>query len=281
MIFDAPKFRPLGDAYLGVEFGDEADLRLSFRVIALMWKIEAARIPGVIECQATMRQLGVIFDRVRMTHAAVQAAVEELLPEALADTQLRSRQVTLPTWYDDPFSAQLAERFEVPNNLAFVAERNGLTVAEAIERHEGAEHWTSLVGFAPGLPNCTPLDRSAVMSAPKYEVPRTYTPARSVVLAGAATAIHPVPGPGGYQVIGRTAVEVYDKHARLPGLGEDGVLLRAGDRLRFRSVGPLEYEQVREQVRAGTYEPEITDGVFDTAAYLAAQAAAPATTATE
>ncbi len=273
MILETPTFRPLGDAYLGVEFGDEADLRLSFRVIALMRKIEQAALPGVIECQATMRQLGVIFDRVRTDHAAVQAAVSELMPEALADTQLPSRIVTLPTWYDDPWSAALADRFEVPHNLGFVAERNGLTVAEAIERHVGSDHWTSLVGFAPGLPNCTPLDRNAVMSAPKYVVPRTYTPSRSVVLAGAATAIHPVAGPGGYQVIGRTAVEIYDKQARLPGLPDDGVLLRAGDRLRFTAIGPLEYEAIREQVHAGAYQPEIRDGVFDTEAYLSGDAA--------
>lgn len=276
MIFEQPVYRALGDCYLGVEFGDEADLRLSFKVIALLQALTEANVPGVIELQATMRQLGVVFDRLQTTHAAVQAAVEEALPDALETTRIPSRLVTLPTWYDDPWSSALAERFEVPNNIAFVAERNGLTVPELIERHQSTDWWVALVGFAPGCCQTYPLDPAARVTAPKYVVPRSYTPARAVVLAGTATAIHPVPSPGGYQVVGRTAVDVYDRTLRSAAFPADGVLTYPGDRLRFTAVGPLEYEEIRERIESGTYDYDIQPGVFDIGDYGAQPVAAAA-----
>jgi KipI family sensor histidine kinase inhibitor len=271
MIHAEPVFRPLADCYLGVEFGDEADLALSFRVLSLLEVLAARAVPGVVELQPTMRQLGIVLDRSVVTHAELQRAVEDALPEADAFESLPSRLVVMPCWYDDPWSAELARQYGVPNNIEFVAEHNGLTVPELVAAHTRTDWWVALVGFMPGCNLHYPLDTTNAFSAPKYQSPRTYTPARTIAVAGAGTAQYPVASPGGYQCLGRLAVDIYQPTPRNPAFPPDGVLLRAGDRIRYRPVNAIEYEEIREQLEAGTYEYEIAEGAFDFREYLAAR----------
>ena len=207
-------FRPLGDCYLAVEFGDEADLLLNFRVLALADVLEREAIPGVIEIIPSFRELGIVFDRFETDHAALQETVAALQKTVSDVDQLPSRLVELPVWYDDPWSADLAKRFNVQKNIDFVAEANGITVDEVVRRHTGTDYWVVCVGFTPGCYFSIPLDASKWLKSPKYKIPRSYTPARLIALAGFSTGAYPVASPGGYQVIGRLAVNIYEPNSR-------------------------------------------------------------------
>jgi urea carboxylase len=268
VIYDEPIFRPLGDCYLAVEFGDEADLALNFRVLALEKAIDEQKLPGVIEVVPTFRTLGLILDRVRTSHRRVEEAVRSLLPEVEHTEYLPSRRFLLPVWYDDPWSAQIAERYGVGKNIDFVAEQNELTVEQVIEHHTGTDFWLVCVGFTPGCYFSYPLDASKALVAPKYKIPRDYTPARMLALAGFSTGAYPVASPGGYQLLGRLAVNIYEASPRNKAFPPDGVLFRAGDRHRYRSVSPLEYDEIWEQVQRGEYEYEIYEELFDVRGYL-------------
>lgn len=268
MIYDEPIFRPLGDRYLGVEFGDEANLLLNFRVLALKEALEAEAIPGVIEVIPSLRELGLVFDYEQTSHARLEAALRPLLPRIKDPVTLKSRHVRLPVWYDDPWSAEIARRCNVEKNIDFVAHTNKLTIEQVIETHTASDYWVVCVGFTPGCYFSRVLDPAKWITAPKYKVPRSYTPARCLALAGFSTGPYPVASPGGYQLIGRLAVNLYEPTPRNKGFPDDGVLIRAGDRLRYYSVSPLEYDEIWDAVQRGRYDYQIEEDVFDVAGYL-------------
>jgi KipI family sensor histidine kinase inhibitor len=277
VIYDEPVYRPLGDMMLGVEFGDEANVALNFEVLELEKLAREARIPGVIETIPSLRELVLVLDRKQTTHAKVQDALEGLIGDVQEVSTLRSRKFVLPCWYDDPWSAELAARYGVDNNLDIIAEANGLTKEQVIEQHTDTEFWVVCVGFTPGCYFSIPLDMSKLLRAPKWKTPRDYTPARCLALAGFSTGAYPVASPGGYQLVGRLAVNIYEPQPKNAIIPEDGVLLRAGDRLQYRNVGALEYDRIWSQVEAGHYEYEVVEEDFDVAGYLARYGREPST----
>jgi urea carboxylase len=276
MIYPEPVYRPLGDCMLGVEFGDEANLELNFKVLELERLAREAQIPGVVETVPSFRQLVLVLDRNRTTHARAQEALSRIIDDVGEVTTLPSRRFVLPCWYDDPWSKELAERYRVDNNLEIVARENGITKAEVVERHTSTDFWVVCVGFTPGCYFSKPLDPAMHLAAPKWKTPRDYTPARCLALAGFSTGAYPVASPGGYQLLGRLAVNIYEPRPHNAGFPEDGVLLRAGDRIRYRPVGALEYDRIWSQVEAGRYEYDVVEEDFDVAGYLREFGAEPA-----
>jgi KipI family sensor histidine kinase inhibitor len=271
VIYEQPVFRPLGDCYLAVEFGDEADLVLNFRVLALQDALQREALPGVIEIIPSFRELGIVFDRFETDYDTLKDAVSQVQKTVAEVKTLPSRLVQLPVWYDDPWSADLARRFDVQKNIDFVADANGISVDEVIRRHTGTDYWVVCVGFTPGCYFSIPLDASKWLKSPKYKTPRSYTPARLIALAGFSTGAYPVASPGGYQVIGRLAVNIYEPNSKSDVFPDDGVLLQAGDRLRYYNVGALEYDEIWDAAQAGTFKYRITQEEFDVDAYLASR----------
>ncbi|MET0429335.1 MAG: carboxyltransferase domain-containing protein, partial [Microvirga sp.] len=251
MIFEEPVFKPLADCYLGVYFGDEADMALNFRVLALLEVLEREQVDGIVEVIPTVTQLGIVIDRRRISHGKLEETIRRLLPDVEQTGELSSRLLRIPVWYDDPWSAEMAERFDVPRNIDFVAEHNGIDIAAVIERHTGGEQWVPWVGFVPGCYVSYPLDPANQLSAPKYKTPRSDTPARALSLAGLATATYPFASPGGFQLIGRLPVEIYEPVPRNDAFPPDGVLMRPGDRIQYLNIGPAEYERLREESLTG------------------------------
>jgi urea carboxylase len=278
MIYPEPVYRPLGDCMLGVEFGDEANLELNFKVLELERLAREAQIPGVVETVPSFRQLVLVLDRSRTTHARAQEALSRIIDELGEVRTLPSRRFVLPCWYDDPWSRELAERYGVDNNLDIVARENGITKEEVVERHTSTDFWVVCVGFTPGCYFSKPLDQAMHLAAPKWKTPRDYTPARCLALAGFSTGAYPVASPGGYQLLGRLAVNIYEPRPRNAGFPDDGVLLRAGDRIRYRPVQALEYDRIWSDVEAGRYQYDVVEEDFDVAGYLSELTTEPAGT---
>jgi urea carboxylase len=274
MIFDEPRIKPLGDAYLSVEFGDDASLESSFTGLALKKAIEQLELPGVTELYVTGPQISVVFDRERIKFGDIEKEVRRLLPEIDRTAPLTSRLFTMPIWYDDPWSVEVAAQYNVPNNLEYVAELNGMTRDELIAFHSSTDYWVVIVAFVPGVNLHYPLDFRPRLSAPKYYIPRSFTHARSVSLAGVGTCHYSMASPGGYQMLGRLAVDIYQPEPKFDIFMDNGVLLKPGDRIRYRPVGALEYEEIWHSVQQGTYEYEVVEDTFDVAGYLAEAKAA-------
>jgi urea carboxylase len=261
MLYPVPIHRPLGELAMVVEVGDELTLDQSFRVIALDLSLRQSPLVGVTETIPTHRSLGIVFDPLVTAYARLSAEIREREADLASLRELPSRLMEIPLWYDDPWSDDCAREHGAPNNLQFLAEINGVTVEEVIRRHSGTEHWLSAVGFQPATYQAIPLSAPVFITAPKYERPRRSTPSRIVCFAGQITSFYPVESPGGYQLLGRTPLDLYDPQQRTPAFADSPVLPKVGDRHRYVPIGKERYGEIRALVEAGSYEPRTEEGI--------------------
>ena len=262
MIYGKPIFRPAGDVYLIVEYGDELNLSLNFRVIALNEAIKDAALAGVTETIPTHRSLGIVYNPLTISYKELAGELVRLDKQLGELDELPSRILTIPIWYNDPWSQECARVHETPNNMEFIAEINKITVEKVIEVHSGTLHWVGAVGFTPGCYQAIPLNPNLVLTAPKYPRPRRWTPERIICLAGNLTSAYPVNSPGGYQLIGRTPLDLYDPMQRDPVFADSPVLTRVGDRHRYIALNKEEYEKIRKEVEEGRYKYQVEEAIF-------------------
>lgn len=224
---------------LCVELGDEISAEVNTRVRALEFLIQAKGVPGIVETVPSFRSLLVYYDPDQIAFEALCAGLGELAEQTTATTLPPARLVELPCCYDP----------ELGPDLAAAAERLGLTTDELVRLHAGAEYLVYFVGFTPGLPYMAGVPER--IRLPRLPTPRVKVPAGSVGLGGAQYCIYSVESPGGYWLLGRTPVRLYDPEAAEP------TLLRPGDRVRMRPIDRAEYDAIAARVAARTYVPVI------------------------
>lgn len=269
MLHEEAVHRPLGDLYLTVEFGDELNLVQNFRVIGMNLAIKERRIAGVTETIPTNRSLAIVYDPFVIPRRRLAEELRELEQRITHLEEVPSRLVTIPVWYDDPWSDECARAHGASNNLDFLAEVNGMSVEEVIATHSGTLWWVSAVGFQPSTYQAMPLDPSKAITAPKYQRPRKWTDERTLCIAGQITSFYPVKSPGGYQLLGRTPLDLYDPEQKNAIFEDSPVLPIVSDRHRYVPIEQEEYEEIRIRVETGEYEYEIEEGVYRLEDYLA------------
>ncbi|HKC13460.1 MAG TPA: 5-oxoprolinase subunit PxpB, partial [Vicinamibacteria bacterium] len=217
---DFPRVLPLGDSALTFEFGDRLDGVLNARVRALDRALAERPFPGFRESVPTHRSLLVLYD----PHRSRFEEVSRLLRERAAaptEEEARGRLVTIPTLYGGEEGPDLAE----------VAKARGLSEAELIARHSAPEYVAFMLGFTPGFAYLGPLPEA--LETPRRATPRLRVPAGSVAIAGRQTGVYPVASPGGWSLLGRTSLRLFDPGAQPP------ALILPGDRVRFQPVPQL------------------------------------------
>jgi inhibitor of KinA len=222
-----------------VELGDEITRDVNARVLALEYLIRQKALRGVEETVPSYRALLVYYDPLVTGYEELIAALRVLLAEARPEVLPPVRTVELPCCYGG----------ELGFELEAAARRLGLAPAELARLHAGADYYVYFVGFTPGLPYMTGMpDR---LTIPRLTNPRVKTPPGSVSIGGVQCCIYSVESPGGFWVLGRTPVRLYDPAA------PDPILLRAGDHVRFRAIDRTEYDAILAEVEAGRYAPPI------------------------
>jgi allophanate hydrolase subunit 1 len=274
-------YRWAGDRAILVEYGPmEVDLGLSFFALAVNQELAGRAIDGLLDLAPGFRSLLVSYDAARLTHEDVLRALDDAHTTVRSADHpvLASRRIVLPIAFDDSQSRRAVERYsssiraDCPNcvggsNIDYIVRYNGMSCREELyELLTSAEFFTAFMGFFPGLPFMLPLDPRHTISAPKYNPTRTWTPEGAVGVGGPSFSIYPVESAGGYQLFGRS-MPIYDSERRNPAFHADPILLRAGDRLRFRPISEVELEEARRDER---FEYEIHDGTFDVAGQLRA-----------
>jgi KipI family sensor histidine kinase inhibitor len=216
----APRVEPLGEAAVLLSFGEGIDPRLNDRVHAMAARIRAAGLPGILEVVPAYATLAVHFDPLRWDGAALGA---QLCALAGGSRPAPGRRVEIPVLYGGAAGP----------DLEALAAHCRLTPEEVVARHAAAEYRVFLLGFVPGFPYLGGLDPA--LAAPRRATPRQRVARGSVGIAGAQTGIYPLDTPGGWQLIGRTPLALFDPLAPEP------CLLRPGDRLRFRAISAETY----------------------------------------
>jgi KipI family sensor histidine kinase inhibitor len=212
---DVPRIAPLGDAALLVTFADTISRAAAGAVRRASERIAAARVPAVTDVVPAYGSLAVYYDAERTSYAAVRDRAAAALSEPGEVGGEEGPEVVIPVRYD---GADLAE----------VAERTRLSVAEVIERHSAVRYYTYVLGFVPGFAYLGDLDPALVL--PRRAEPRRRVPAGSVAIAGAQTAVYPLDTPGGWHILGMTNTVMFDPRREPP------AFLRPGDVVRFEPV---------------------------------------------
>jgi len=259
----------MGDAMLQVEFGDELNLFLNFRVIAFLKAVEAAGVRGITEMVPTNRALGVVYDPLTISFARLVEALQRIERDLTVPRALPSRLIKIPVWYHDPWTVECALAHGAPDNMEYLAQLNNTTVEGVIALHSGTDWWVSSVGFQPATYQALPLDPAKAITAPKYPRPRRWTPARVLCLAGQITSFYPVRSPGGYQLLGITPIELFDPQQRYPVFRDSPVLPIVSERHRYIPIDEDTYHELRRAWEAGEYEYDITEEIYRVEEYEA------------
>jgi inhibitor of KinA len=238
-LYPEPRFLPAGDAAVSIELGDEISAEVNTRVRALEYLIQQKALAGVLETVPSYRALLVYYDPFLVTYRDLLQAIAALLPQAQASALPPARLVELPVSYGD----------DLGFDLEAVATRLGLTADEVVRLHAGAEYLVYFIGFTPGLPYMAGMPER--LTIPRLDQPRLRTPAGSVAIGGTQCCIYSVESPGGFWVLGRTPVPLYDPAAAAP------ILLKPGDHVRFRAIDSGEYAAITAAVGAGRFAPVI------------------------
>ena len=223
---EQPRFLLTGDTSLSVEFGNEISEAINRRIRAFGLALEAASIPGVTELVPTYRSMMIHYDPEVIGYEALKARLTAVLG-GLDQVALPPSQVLeIPVLYGG----------EAGPDLAFVAEHAGLTPEEVIARHTRPEYLIYMLGFTPGFTYLGGLDER--LNTPRLAQPRVSIPAGSVGIAGSQTGVYPIASPGGWQLIGRTPVRMYDPHRAVP------ILPKAGQYIHFYPIDQAEYDRI-------------------------------------
>jgi urea carboxylase len=269
-------YRRAGDRHLLIEYGPLVlDLRLRFRVHALMSWLKQSRLSGIVDLTPGVRSLQVHFDPQRLDAGRLLSALQtaELELGRIDDVEVPTRTVHLPLSWDDP-QTQLAIQKYVssvrpdapwcPSNIEFIRRINGLDSIDDVYRVVfGASYLVLGLGDVYlGAPVATPIDPRHRLVTTKYNPARTWTPENAVGIGGAYLCIYGMEGPGGYQFVGRT-LQVYNRFRATKYFAPDSPwLLRFFDQIRFHPVSAEELLEQRARLPYGKLELQVEEGTF-------------------
>lgn len=228
------RFSALGDSAIVAELGETISPETLQRVRNFASAVKRAHLPGVVDIVPAFASVTVFYDLAKWASASVETPHIQLSRElekiaehlAASETPVSGgtgKEIVVPTCYGGGFGP----------DLIAVAERAGLTVEEVIALHSEPSYLVHAIGFAPGFPYLGGLPER--LHTPRRATPRVSVPAGSVGIGGAQTGIYPLATPGGWQLIGRTPLRLFDPARAAP------ALLRVGDRVRFQPIAPEKF----------------------------------------
>ena len=219
-----PRLVPASDAALLAVLAAEPSESATAAVLALRAALAASPPPGLVDLRPAYTSLLVVFDPRTTTHEGIERIVMPLLPPPGLALEPAGREVEIPVCYEGENGPDLAD----------VARGAGLATEEAVALHAGASYRVEFLGFSPGFAYL--LGLPSRLATPRLPAPRLRVPAGSVGIAGGQTGLYPRATPGGWRLVGRTPVPLFD-----PGR-EGASLLLPGDAVRFVPVSRHEFD---------------------------------------
>jgi inhibitor of KinA len=235
---------PVGDSALVVrvheDFADAPEETLD-EVLRVFQLLQRAAIPGVIELAPAYNSIAVFYDPVAVLKSGgtVEGVFDELATKIQSTINAASRRhrsrtakraprlIEIPVCYDPEFGFDLDR----------VAAHTKLSERDIIDLHSAGEYRVACIGFVPGFTFLAGLPNN--LATPRRDVPRKEIPPGSVGIGGAQTGIYPLRSPGGWNLIGRTPLRLFDASKNPP------TLLCPGDRMRFRAISRQEFESLQ------------------------------------
>jgi KipI family sensor histidine kinase inhibitor len=230
MIFQ-PKILPAGDQAILIELGKEIKPEINQQVHYLAQLLEKRASLGIKEIIPSYSSLLIYYDPAQISFNAVSDLVQNFLHENSPGPYTPSVIKEIPVVYGGEYGP----------DLEFVAQFHGLTGAEVIKIHTSQTYLVYVVGFSPGFAAMGTVPE--IIQTPRLPTPRTKVPAGSVGIGGKQTGIYAVESPGGWRLIGRTPLTLFDLHNEPPSF------FKAGDYARFFSIPAEDFSLYQEQKR--------------------------------
>ena len=222
------RFLPCGDQAVTVEWGSTIDERINRQVHAFARKVEELSHPAITEVVPTYRSATVHYRPEVLSYEELKQLLLSLTQGGIEETE-ELPVVEIPVCYGGEYGPDLEE----------VAQHCSLTPEEVIARHTAPTYRIYMLGFTPGFPYLGGMDPS--IAAPRRKEPRIHIPAGSVGIAGEQTGVYPIVSPGGWQLIGRTPLRLFDPQREQP------ILLSAGASIRFVPIDEETFRKMEEK----------------------------------
>ena len=228
-----PRLLHAGDTCVVVEFGDTIDMAVNSRMQALKERLSRSGLSCIRELIPTYRSVAVYFDPDAVDPKRFLNMLEEMSRSEGTSSAERATGVVIPVCYGGEFGPDMAN----------VAAHTGLTEDEIVRRHAGTDCYCYMLGFTPGFAYLGGMDET--LATPRLKEPREKIPTGSVGVAGKQTGIYPIESPGGWQLIGRTPLRMFDPRRSAP------TVIEAGMWVRFRPVDHAEYDRLAALANKG------------------------------
>ncbi len=229
---------PLGDSALIIDFGNTIDETINNKVYALYNHLKNKRNPFIKDLVPAFSSLAVYYDVISLKAFNKDKTAFESLAQIIENSSLQTikpssaeeRNIKVPVCYSSNFGLDLQELEEMYH----------ISAKDLIELHAAKTYRVYMLGFLPGFPYMGEIDQR--IAFPRKRTPRLKVPAGSVGIAGKQTGIYPFDSPGGWQIIGRTPVSLFNKDAL-----NQPALFQAGDQVNFYSISEDEFEHFKNR----------------------------------
>ncbi len=231
------RFLIAGDSSLCAEFGNEISKEINAQIRAFNILLKESGIAGIVETIPTYRSLLIQYDPGMISYKSLEGKLKKLLARLDSVEIPPSEVLEVPVLYGGE---------EMGPDLKFVAENAKMSEEEVIKLHSEPEYLIYMLGFTPGFTYLGGLNDA--IETPRLKTPRVKIPAGSVGIAGKQTGVYPIDSPGGWQLIGRTPLKMYDADREKP------ILPEAGQYIKFVPIDRAEFDRIAAEVEKGTYE---------------------------
>lgn len=220
---------PLGDTAMVVQFGEKINADTHNLVHRFCSWLEQHPFHGLVEYVPAFTNVTLFYNPLIIRFEEINLILQQMAAAAVTGQAPDAASVTIeiPVLYGGQAGPDLND----------VAALNNLSPDEVIDIHTQPEYLVYMIGFAPGFPYLGGMDKR--IAAPRRQAPRSRIPAGSVGIAGEQTGVYPIETPGGWQIIGRTPLALFDRNRTAP------ALLKAGDKVKFTAIGEQEFEQLK------------------------------------
>lgn len=225
-----------GDSGITIEFGKEISEDINLKIRAMVIRIVQSNIKGIIEIIPTYRSILVDYNPLEIGYEELKQRLMEIESSTDVGSLPPAEVIHIPVLYGG----------EMGSDIDVVASHNNITVDDVIAIHSEAYYLVYMLGFTPGFPYLGGM--SSKIATPRLESPRTKIPKGSVGIAGSQTGIYPYESPGGWQLIGRTPIELFNPFT------EPNALLKSGQYIKFEPIDQIAYGEILDAVKHGTYK---------------------------
>jgi KipI family sensor histidine kinase inhibitor len=234
-MYQKTRYLTAGDKAIVLEFGNEINKELNLSVRKMYYNISKENIEGIEEMVPTYRSLIVYYNPQRVKYTDLTQKLKEI-ENSMTEITLPAAHITeIPTLYGGEYGP----------DLEFVAHHNKLSIEEVIKIHSQKEYFIYMLGFSPGFVYLGGI--SDKIATPRLEKPRLKVLEGSVGIAGEQTGIYPIESPGGWQIIGRIPVKLYDPKKEFP------FLLKSGDYIKFYPINREQFKEIEKKIEKGNY----------------------------